>query len=332
MEKIKIKQATKMGFIEMEVGGVFDANQPNSKTRRGRVQGAGHICPTITSQQMDVHRITKENEMYRIRKLSSRECFRLMGYTDEDYEKAKYETKVYYLEGEKEKCSAKLKAVYEKPTQENLETYVLCTTNDSQSTEILKTICEQSAKMQDKEKTVNVSIVTDKWEKPEHLECATNIIKCSEIMGMPFTLMEDKDRHLTVITVQVGKGSTNTGKCMKIITESNLSLVNVYTILILLERIIESKIFTATTLKVNIQGCIAITENSEKNFLMRLSNLRMECINERMSNSSLYKQAGNAICENVLVAIFGQMIPGKEDVYKTIARNEDGSRKPYVID
>ena len=34
------------------------------------------------------------------------------------------------------------------------------------------------------------------------------------------------------------------------------------------------------------------------------------------SNTQLYKQAGNSICRNVLVAIFGQMLPGKEDVYK----------------
>lgn len=35
------------------------------------------------------------------------------------------------------------------------------------------------------------------------------------------------------------------------------------------------------------------------------------------SNSQLYKQAGNSIVKNVLMAIFGQMIPGKEEVYKT---------------
>lgn len=34
------------------------------------------------------------------------------------------------------------------------------------------------------------------------------------------------------------------------------------------------------------------------------------------SNTQLYKQAGNSIVVNVLVAIFGQMIEGKENVYK----------------
>lgn len=34
------------------------------------------------------------------------------------------------------------------------------------------------------------------------------------------------------------------------------------------------------------------------------------------SNTQLYKQAGNSIVRNVLVAIFGQMMPGKENAYK----------------
>lgn len=47
-EKIRIPQATKEGYIECEVGGVFDASYPGSKTRRGRVQEGGSIAPTTT--------------------------------------------------------------------------------------------------------------------------------------------------------------------------------------------------------------------------------------------------------------------------------------------
>ena len=35
-----------------------------------------------------------------------------------------------------------------------------------------------------------------------------------------------------------------------------------------------------------------------------------------VSESQLYKQAGNSIVVNVLAAIFGQLFDGKEDVYK----------------
>lgn len=37
---------------------------------------------------------------------------------------------------------------------------------------------------------------------------------------------------------------------------------------------------------------------------------------EKMSNTQLYKQTGNSIVKNLLVAIIGQMIPGKENYYK----------------
>lgn len=43
------------------------------------------------------------------------------------------------------------------------------------------------------------------------------------------------------------------------------------------------------------------------------------------SNTQLYKQAGNSIVCNVLVAIMGQLFDGKEDVYKEILDKE----KPY---
>ena len=43
------------------------------------------------------------------------------------------------------------------------------------------------------------------------------------------------------------------------------------------------------------------------------------------SNTQLYKQAGNSIVVNVLVAILGQLFEGKEDYYKKISEKE----KPY---
>ena len=47
---LRIRQATKQGYIEIKPGGIFDASYPDSKTRRGRVQGEGKLCPTLTAQ------------------------------------------------------------------------------------------------------------------------------------------------------------------------------------------------------------------------------------------------------------------------------------------
>ena len=44
------------------------------------------------------------------------------------------------------------------------------------------------------------------------------------------------------------------------------------------------------------------------------------------SNTQLYKEAGNSIVVNVLVAILGQLFEGKEEVYKEIADKD----KPYT--
>lgn len=59
MEKVRIKQATKQGFIECAVGGGADLSYPSSKTRRGRVQEDGWICPTITATETGICRIER---------------------------------------------------------------------------------------------------------------------------------------------------------------------------------------------------------------------------------------------------------------------------------
>lgn len=84
-EKIKIKQATKQGYIECKAGGVADFSYPESKLRRDRVQGGGDVSPTLTSSNLGV---CKVESCYRIRKLTPKECWRLMGFSDEDFEKA----------------------------------------------------------------------------------------------------------------------------------------------------------------------------------------------------------------------------------------------------
>ena len=46
---ISIRANNRLGRHFIPVGGVFDGTYPTSKTRRGRVQGGGYICPTITA-------------------------------------------------------------------------------------------------------------------------------------------------------------------------------------------------------------------------------------------------------------------------------------------
>nr|DAN92891.1 MAG TPA: Cytosine specific methyltransferase [Caudoviricetes sp.] len=86
---IKIKQATKEGSTFLRVGGVADFSFPKSKTRRGRVQGDGKISPTLMANSQDIWRLEEDKmKKYRLRNLTPRENWRLMGFSDEDFEKA----------------------------------------------------------------------------------------------------------------------------------------------------------------------------------------------------------------------------------------------------
>ena len=143
--KLLVPQATKSGYIEMELPGVADLSYPSSKTRRGRVQEGGKISPCIAATQQDICYIQyKGNEVelpciaasrgrnpenpsdktsgcpteqrlevntnnvsntlttvqkdnyvldvndlsqLKIRKLTPKECWRLMSFTDSDIEK-----------------------------------------------------------------------------------------------------------------------------------------------------------------------------------------------------------------------------------------------------
>lgn len=133
--KILIPQATTQGYVECEIGGVADLSFPESKTRRGRVQEGGVICPTITAESNGLCRIEpciaamrgrnpenptsrerglptrqmlevkddgtsntlttvqKDNYLvetnFQVRKLTPKECWRLMGFTDDEFDRAK---------------------------------------------------------------------------------------------------------------------------------------------------------------------------------------------------------------------------------------------------
>ena len=115
--KILIKNATKKGYDEAIEGDSIDLTYPNSETRRGRV---GHqVSQTIPASDTkgvvvignympsnhDASRIVDNNGVaptvkenhgtvtatiqdLRIRKLTPKECWRLMGFNDEEFEKA----------------------------------------------------------------------------------------------------------------------------------------------------------------------------------------------------------------------------------------------------
>ena len=80
--KIKVKEATKQGYAEAEIGDSVNLSHPNSKTRRGRV-GKQIANTLLTGESQGV-----VEPDFRIRKLTPRECWRLQGFPDWAFDKA----------------------------------------------------------------------------------------------------------------------------------------------------------------------------------------------------------------------------------------------------
>lgn len=130
--KIIVKEATKKGYVEAEIGDSINLEQPNSKTRRGRVgKGVAQTLTTScnqvvveplicasrgrnpdnpssrkvgepTEQRIEINKkglanilttVQKDNYVlqtdFRIRKLTPRECWRLMGFKDKYFDRVK---------------------------------------------------------------------------------------------------------------------------------------------------------------------------------------------------------------------------------------------------
>ncbi len=81
---ILIKEATKQGYALAQDGDGVYINRPHQK--RGVVQKG--MIQTIKTSVDDIGVVVNEKERLRIRKLTPRETWRLMGISDECYEKA----------------------------------------------------------------------------------------------------------------------------------------------------------------------------------------------------------------------------------------------------
>lgn len=304
---LKIKEATKAGYKEAYAGDGVNISG-RMKYQRGNVQK--EMTQTLMANGSERGVVTPD---MRIRKLTPRECWRLMSFGDEDFDKAAFTKTKAYIEGGTKICNAKLKVVKEKQRHIDTDTYVLCTTNNTTEQDyqekIIKTLCISKEQV---EKIQNVNIAIELLEETELKECAISIIKCGDYMETLYTLIKNLEHYHTAIIELEKTDSTSTEKYMKITSEENLDLVKSYIISILIKQIIASKIYGVITQKANIQGLIAIITDYKKNLMiMKLLNLKMEFTTRLNSDTALYKQAGNSIVVNVLEKIFENLFKGE---------------------
>lgn len=134
MPKVLVREATQKGYAEAVDGDSINLEQPNSETRRGRVgKGVAQTLTTSCNQAVveqlafdeqngyvrkdgtvgclttdgsspkHNNRIVEVDGEMRIRKLTPKECWRLMGVKDEDFEKVaknQSNSSLYHLAGD----------------------------------------------------------------------------------------------------------------------------------------------------------------------------------------------------------------------------------------
>lgn len=82
---VMIREATKKGYAEAQIGDSINFSVPNSKTRRGRVgKGIAQTLDTACNQAT-----IEDKPPYRIRRLTPRECWRLQGFPDWSFDRAR---------------------------------------------------------------------------------------------------------------------------------------------------------------------------------------------------------------------------------------------------
>lgn len=263
MEKVKIRQATKKGYIECEVGGVADFSYPTSKLRRGRVQGGGNICPTITAQSMGICRI--ENVIGGG-----------TGGMQEDMENP------VVWGGLQE---------HQHPRTDGISPALTAAMGmGGGQTPIF-------AEIQDN--------VVDMYNHKMRNDKCTGTILANGNIGQfncgTYGVLERSDS-----VGKVGQISNEGSQCGAVFSDDG----NMATLTAGAHGNANPHICTKYRIrKLTPLECWRLMGFSDEDFH------KAEEVN---SNTQLYKQAGNSIVKNVLVAIFGQMLPGKENVYKEL--------------
>jgi len=270
------------------------------------------IAPTIhTCQGGNTEPKVETN--YKIRRLSVRECFRLMDFPDSFMDKlfikkTLYFQFVYSKFGKNKKetiCNAKLKIVPENQIQENLETSVLCTTKECQKLEQLKT---NFTKIKSKGNLLNVNFVIEKLGELEQKECVINITKWTDYTETLYMLIKEGKNQVVVDISGIEKEIKSTDKLWRITWKENLSKEKLCITLILLRQIMELKIFTYAKTPQNTLRYISSTIDLEKGLEnLHLLYLKMDYTKQLISDSMLYKQAGNSIVVNVLAEIIKKL-------------------------
>ena len=185
--------------------------------------------------------------------------------------------------------NVQLKDVIDMQKQSNMVTSALCTIRDFIDINHLN--CQLFKKRKD------ASIVIEKLDMEEQLECVQIIIEALNCMEMHLMLKKENYKQKfqlkaeDILGVRIKKKDTN--QQWKVTLAENLKEERLFIILILINWTIQERIYTYAKHKLNIQFCINSLKNVEQNYLnLDISNLKMEDI-RLTSDTQQYKMLGN---------------------------------------
>jgi len=334
---LRIPEATKQGYVDINPNEGVDLTYPNSKTRRGRRMEDKSNCLTASTYEYCWY------DGFICRKLTPIECERLQTFPD-NYTEVLLSKNILYICSETNlikvwQKNAELKNVNQisqvKPlnyatsiildlleleqltkkwrqTKRNVHTQLAqktqkqnkdtasYTTIDGLDTEAQNCLTEILKKIK------NVNIVMQPLEKKEaeQEECVVNITKTGLDMEMLYSQIVNGVKLSQEDTMAKLVVKTGTGLYLKISWEEPLNLQRSFIILTLIKQIIISKIYTYVKIKVNIKAAISNSELLPQNCLkVELLDFQMESISLN-SNSQRYKSLGNGWTVDVVAHIF----------------------------
>ena len=264
------------------------------------------LCRTISTQSNNLITKIKEKPSLRIRKLTPTECFRLQGFDDKDLNNAKWGKVTTWLEGGSKKASNKFKIIKNKDKISKNFTYVSKPVTEDEYNKLQKELVYETDFMDVNMRIESISMST----------CLNLLLKYKKdfnvegFMGIDIMLLEEfrSFKQSWYVVIKPDELDYGKSKCFILIVDSKQMMDSKYQICYLFSMLLESKILNPQTKEIHVEGTGKFQYfNDDKTVEFVISTMQVDSIKEVMSNSALYKQAGNSICVPVVQYILKEL-------------------------
>lgn len=253
------------------------------------------LCRTISTQSNNLATKIKEKPSLRIRKLTPKECFRLQGFDDEDLNNAKWGKVTTWIEGGAKKATSKFKIVKDKEKINESFTYVSKEVTENEYDKLESELIYQTD-------FIDIDIHIENMIMSKCLNLLLMNKKefnVESFMGLDIMfLAEDKSsEQFKYIIIKPDELDYNKSKCYLLSVNSKEANDIKYQMLYLTSMLLDSRVLNPQVNEVYVSGSGKFQYFEDKKTIeFVIGTIQVDSIKEVMSNSALYKQAGNSIC------------------------------------